>query len=430
MMKIKVFTLAILLILPLFAVSQEKKEEPKFGINLSGFVKTDIFYDSRQTINIREGHFTLYPDNEKLDLEGIDINDKDQFGILSIQSRITGKITGPDVLGAKTSALIEADFFGNESAAFNDGNGFRLRHAFLKLNWATTEFLVGQYWHPLFVPECFPDVVSFNTGVPFQPFSRNPQIRISQKLKDLKFIFAVAEQRDFTSTGPDGANSKYLKNAVMPDLNFHIQYARTWSEKNEFLIGFGSEFKKLVPRLSSQVDKNLKDGVDTIYYVGDENISSYAISMYSKLRLKDITIKAHAILGNNLYDMVMLGGYAVSSITDAAKMKYDYAAVKNVSLWADFTTNGKVQFGIFGGYTKNLGTNENNYGLYYSRGSNINHVYRVSPRVIANIEKLRIAAEYEYTAAQYGKANAKGIVDSNLKTIVNNRILLAFYYFF
>lgn len=430
MKKLKNFTLAILLFLPLIALAQDKKEEPKFGMSLSGFVKTDVFYDSRQTVNIREGHFSLYPENEKLDFEGVDINDKDQFGILSIQSRITGKITGPDVLKAKSSALIEADFFGNESAAFNDGNGFRLRHAFIKLNWATTEFLVGQYWHPLFIPECFPDVVSFNTGAPFQPFSRNPQIRLSQKIQNFKLIVAVAEQRDFTSTGPDGANSKYLKNAVLPDLNMHLQYTRTWSEKNEFLIGAGAEYKQLVPRLSSQVDKNLKDGVDSIYYTGDETVKSNAFSFYSKLKLKNITFKTNAVYGNNLTDLVMLGGYAVSSITDSSQLKYDYAPTKNIALWAEFTTNGKIQFGVFGGFSKNLGTDDDNIGLYYSRGKDINFVYRISPRIIANIEKFRIAAEYEYTAAQYGKANLSGLVDTNLKTLANGRVLLAFYYFF
>ncbi len=430
MKKLENFTLGILLLVPLFAVAQDKKEEPKFGISLSGFVKTDVFYDSRQTVNIREGHFSLYPENEKLDIEGVDINDKDVLGILSIQSRITGKITGPDVLKAKSSAMIEADFFGNESAAFNDGNGFRLRHAFLKLNWATTEFLVGQYWHPLFIPECFPDVVSFNTGAPFQPFSRNPQVRLSQKIKDFKLIVAVAEQRDFTSTGPEGPSSKYLKNAVLPDLNMHLQYSTSWAEKNEFIIGIGAEYKQLVPRLSSQVDKNLTDKVDTIYYAGDETVKSNAYSFYSKLKLKKVTFKTNAVYGNNLTDLVMLGGYAVFSVADPAQLKYDYTPAKNFAVWAEASTNGKVQFGIFGGFSKNLGTTNDNTGLYYSRGSNINFVYRISPRIIANIEKFRIAAEYEYTTAQYGKANLNGLVDSNLKTVTNNRILLAFYYFF
>ena len=326
--------------------------------------------------------------------------------------------------------MIEADFFGNENLYFADLYGFRLRHAIIKLNWQTTELLVGQYWHPLFVTECFPDVVSFNTGAPFQPFSRNPQIRLSQKAGNFKLIFAVAEQRDFSSNGPDGANPKYLSNAVLPDINMHFQYARTWNEKNEFLIGIGGEFKQLTPRLYSQSDKNLKDGKDSTYYAGDDKVKSYAVSMYSKLRLKPITIKAYAIYGSNLFDLVMLGGYAVTSITESMQWKYDYTPVKNLSLWTEITTNGKIQAAIFAGYTKNLGTGDNNIGIYYSRGANINHVYRITPRIVVNFEKLRIATELEYTSAQYGKVSGAGLVDSDLTTVANLRLLLAFYYFF
>jgi hypothetical protein len=334
------------------------------------------------------------------------------------------------VLKAKTSALLEADFFGNENLNFSDVNGFRLRHAIIKLNWQTTELMVGQYWHPLFVPECFPDVVSLNTGAPFQPFSRNPQIRLSQKSGNFKLIIAAAEQRDFSSNGPDGANPKYLSNAVLPDMNIHLQYASPWNEKNEFLIGIGGEFKQLTPRLYSQADKNLKDGKDTLYYAGSDKVKSYAVTMYSKLRLKSITVKTYAIYGSNLFDLVMLGGYAVTSITESTQWKYDYSPVKNLSLWAEIATNGKIQAAIFGGYSKNLGTEDNNTGIYYSRGANINHVYRLSPRIIVNLEKLRIATELEYTSAQYGKTNAKGLVDSNLTAVSNLRLLTAFYYFF
>lgn len=170
--------LLLISILP-FVVSSQNKD-PKFGIEFSGFVKTDTFYDTRQTINIREGHFLLYPDNLLLDANKVDINAKPTFNMLSIQSRLKGAITGPEAFGAKTSGVIEADFFGNENASFIDANGFRLRHAFLKLNWKTTELIAGQYWHPMFIAEAFPGVISFNTGAPFQPFSRNPQVRISK----------------------------------------------------------------------------------------------------------------------------------------------------------------------------------------------------------------------------------------------------------
>lgn len=410
--------------------SQEKKDEPKFGISFSGFVKTDVFYDSRQTVNIREGHFMLYPDKENLDVNGIDINAKDHLGILSIQSRLSGKITGPDVLNAKTSALLEADFFGNENGNFGDVNGFRLRHAFVKLNWVKTELLVGQFWHPMFAHDCFPDVVSFNTGAPFQPFARNPQIRLTQKFDNVKLILAVAEQRDFTSTGPLGGSSKYLSNAVLPDLNMHLQYAGKWAEKNTFLIGVGGEYKMLVPLLSFPYGFNPATLQDSIYYNGDNVVSSYAFSVYSKFKTPTLTCKAHFVYGNNLTDLVMLGGYAVKSAPQPSNLSYEYTPSNVYSVWGEISTNGKIQAGIFGGFTKNLGTTDENVGLYYSRGSNINKVYRISPRIVGNFEKLRISTEFEYTVAEYGKADAQGVVNSNLSSVSNLRLLLAFYYFF
>ena len=429
-MQTKDITIVLIMAFPFFVNAQEKKEEPKFGSTLSGYVKTDLYYDTRQITNLREDFFLLYPENHKLDINGKDINAKDHSGILSIQSRLTWKITGPDVLKAKISAMIEADFFGNENLTFVDINGFRLRHALIKLNWKTTELLLGQYWHPLFIPESFPDVVSFNTGAPFQPFSRNPQIRLTQIAGNFKFIITAAEQRDFESTGPDGTNHKYLSNAVLPDLILNLQYSHLWNDKNEFMIGIGMEYKQLVPRLNSQSDINLKDDKDTIYYAADDKVKSSAISVYSKLRLKSVTFKAYAIYGSNLFDHVMLGGYAVTSVIQTPQLRYEYAPVKIFSFWTEISTNGKIQAAIFAGYTRNLGTVDDNTGTFYSRGSNINSVYRVAPRLIMNFGKFRIAPELEFTAAQYGKAGSTGLVDSNLISVSNLRLLLAFYYFF
>jgi hypothetical protein len=62
-MQIKVFAFAPMMLIPFLLNAQEKKEEAKFGITVSGFVKTDIYYDSRQSVNIREVHFLLYPEN-------------------------------------------------------------------------------------------------------------------------------------------------------------------------------------------------------------------------------------------------------------------------------------------------------------------------------------------------------------------------------
>ncbi len=169
-----------------------------------------MFYDSRQTVSVREGHFLLYPKPVLADKDGRDINAVSSFHMLSIQTRLLGRVTGPDAFGAKTSGLIEGEFFGTSDA---DINGFRLRHAFVRLNWAKTELLVGQFWHPMFVTESFPEVVSFNTGAPFQPFNRSPQVRLTRTLGRWSLAATALAQRDFPSNGPDGVSTIYARNA-------------------------------------------------------------------------------------------------------------------------------------------------------------------------------------------------------------------------
>ncbi|MCK4360696.1 MAG: hypothetical protein KAV70_03045, partial [Bacteroidales bacterium] len=384
------------LIFPIILVAQDNKN---FGIKFSGFVKSDIFWDSRQTVDVREGHFCLYPQNEKLDINGKDVNAKSKFNILSIQTRLKGNITGPDAFGAKTSAYIEAEFFGTSNA---NVNGFRLRHAFAKLTWTNTELLVGQYWHPMFITGCYPGTVSFNTGAPFQPFSRNPQIRLTQNFKNFKIQLSALSQRDFTSTGPgpDGLlpSSKYLRNSVLPEMNITLQYATKFDNGNELLTGVGGDYKMLTPRLET----------DSLYKT-DEKVSGFSGMAFLKYKLQPITLKFEGVYGQSTYSLTMLGGYVVHSITDINKNFVDYTTVNTLSFWADIHTNGKkIQGGLFTGYTKNLGAGENVSGPYYSRGANIAYVYRVSPRIIFNSGKMRFAGEVEYTVAAYGTTDVEG----------------------
>jgi len=403
--------------------SQEKKEEPKFGIKFSGFVKTDAFYDTRQTVNIREGHFLLYPEATYFDANKKDINAKSNFNMLSIQSRLKGAISGPDAFGAKTSGVLEADFFGNENASFSDVNGFRIRHAFVKMNWKSTELLVGQYWHPMFISESFPAVISFNTGAPFQPFSRNPQIRLTKSLGGLKVIACVFTQRDFTSTGPDGGSSKYLRNSSIPNAHLQLQYKL---DSLNLLFGAGVDYKSITPELYTTNITGTKK------YASEQTLNSLSAVGFVNLKLKPISIKLEGIYAQNAFDMVMIGGYGVKQVSDTATGAKEFTNLNTASLWADFQTNGKkVQFGLFGGYTKNMGSNDSIKGAIYGRGTNIDYVYRVAPRVVFISGKLNIALETEYTFAMYGlkNGNGKGKV-TNGSAISNTRALLSFIYNF
>ena len=97
-------------------------------------------------------------------------------------------------------------------------NGFRLRHAFLKLSNEKVDILMGQYWHPMFITSNFPGVYSFNTGAPFVAFSRNPQLRVTTK-GNLKFAATIFSQLDFASRGPAGTSCEYLRNSGTPAIN-------------------------------------------------------------------------------------------------------------------------------------------------------------------------------------------------------------------
>lgn len=422
--------IAIIALFPVLIIAQDTK---KFGIEFHGFVKTDIFFDTRQSVAVREGHFYLYPKNELLDLNGDDVNASPNFNILSIQTRLKGVITGPDVLGAKSSAVIEGAFFGHTGP---DINGFRLRHAFAKLDWTNSQLLVGQYWHPLFITDCFPGTVSFNTGAPFQPFTRNPQIRFTQNAGKFSFAVSAVSQRDFTDSGPNGASSEYIRNNVIPEMNLTLKYKNKSESGNEFLAGLSGSYKSLLPRLDSEVYENQGNQAILVgVYKTDEKVSGLTGMAFLKYACQNLTFKFEGVYGQLTYGYTMLGGYAVKSFTNDSKGFVNYQPLDVISLWTDIHTNGKkLQFGLFAGYIKNNGSSEDIIGPYYARGysgtSNIDYVYRFSPRVIYNVGKMRFAGEVEYTTAAYGpEVDGKGLIQ-NPNEVTNIRFLLGVYYFF
>ena len=397
----------------------QKKTKDSFSFKLKGHVKTDVMLDSRQTVSARQGHFLLYPAAENLDINGSDINAAPNFNMLSIQTRLTGIITGPDAFGAKSSGVIEGSFFGSVNP---DINGFRLRHAYLTLDWEKSSLLVGQYWHPMFMIELCPSTLSFNSGVPFQPFSRNPQIKFTQKISSIYLSLTAASQLDFASYGPNGVSSSYLRNSVVPILNFSIKYANP-----AMILGISTTYMTLTPRIFSSDNYN----ADTPQkYSTNNSVSGISAMAFAKFMVNEFTAKFEGTYGANVSDLLMLGGYAVKSV-DAVTGAEEYTNTNTFSVWTDFSYGKVLELGIFAGYTKNLGTDDNNVGTYYSRGSNIENVFRVSPRIKYKMGNVKFGAEVEYTSAAYGTPNNnnKGKVE-NTTNVANVRLLLAAYLFF
>ena len=170
-------------------------------------------------------------------------------------------------------------------------------------------------------------------------------------------------------------------------------------------------------------------------YQTSQKISSLSFAGYAKFTSKAITLKAYGFYGGDAYNLTMLGGYAVTSVTDPVKDFVEYSVIKTNSYWVDFTTNGKkLAWGLFGAYSKNLGSPDKIVGATYARGANIDFLYRLSTRLIWNVEKFRLAPEIEYTTAAYAKNGAPDIDDygkvTDSNAISNFRFLVGFYYFF
>jgi hypothetical protein len=385
-----------------------------WGIKLYGFVRNDIMFDSRQITSAREGDLSLYPKDKSLDANGKDINDAPTFHMLAITSRVGGTISGPDAFGAKTSAILEAEFFGNIDADINE---FRLRHAYAKLDWKKTQLAFGQYWHPMFVPECFPGVIDFNTGMPFQPFNRSPQVRLTQKFgktNKTTFILAMLSQRDFASVAPSGYNATDpLRNSVIPNMHAQLQY-----KTDHFLAGIGVDYKSLRPRLNS--------GTPSV--VSKERVNSASFIAYAKVTTSNIVLKGEGTIGENLTDHVMIGGYLGYTATPESIEFYD--ATKTKAYWVDVSGTGKkIVPGLFMGYTSNKGAKSGSSAAYGRgigvSGRGIKDIYRISPRIEFISGKFRFGAEIEYTAAEYGANNTNGKISGNTTNVSNTRFLLA-----
>lgn len=397
----------------------------EWDASLYGFIRTDYIYDTRKSANVREDELNLYPLDVVKDTDGRDLNAASASNFLAIITRLGVKAKGPDVWGAKISGTLEADFFGNsESASSGNSIGLlRLRHALVQMDWTKTTLTMGQTWYPTFIPEVFPGVANFNTGIMFNPFGWATQVRIKQNLnKDFSFALSAYKEREFIVSGPGTQNAASI-NSALPTLHGQFQY----KHKN-WLAGVGMEYKSLQP-LTEINGKKTAEKVNSTLWMG-----------YLKYSNDQFCFKAYGISGGNLYSQVMLGGYTGYTLNGIEK----YEAIKTSAFWLDIAGNGKsIAPGLFVGYTQMNGADKNGLAAtetvkYYMRGVNstftrvIDRVMRISGRVDFKQNKFRVTPELEYTQATWGDMNKKAnaTADGNTKDVQNWRFLVSCAYSF
>lgn len=403
------------------ALEAEKSKAKDWDVSLYGWVRTEYNFDSRQSAYSREYNLNLFPLDEKLDANGKDINDAGASNFLAITTRVGLKFKGPDVWGAKATGNIEADFFGNtelnKSSAGTGSTGLlRLRHATATLSWPKTALTFGQTWYPTFVPEVFPGVANFNTGILFNPFGWAGQVKLTQKITpELSFSAIAYKDREFQTANAAGASTNSATfNSSVPTFHGQLQF------KNKSIVaGAGAEYQSLKPVIES-------GGL-----VSDEKVNSEMFFGYFKYSNEKIIAKLYGITGGNLHHLVMIGGFAGYENPNGIE---SYEPTKTSAFWVDLASaNPKVAPGVFFGYTKNSGV-EAGYKNLYARGVSgtriLDQVWRASARVDFKQNKFAITPEIEYTAAKWGDIGLDATATNNMKDVGNLRAMVRVMYSF
>lgn len=307
----QIFALLLLIVLVTPAIAQDKDEvNPKeTTIKWYGYINFESIFDTHDSETSRYSELYLYPSKLCEDSQN------DHLDMLSFNSRLGVRIDGPSVMDAKVFGIIEGDFFGTAEAY---KNLFRLRHAYMKLQWEKSSLLLGQFWHPTFGPEVFPKVLAFGAAAIYNPLNRSPQLRFDYKLLPQLNITAAALMHGYhISKGPGDLAENAQRNSAKPDLQFQL----TLGDSKAFVTGINVGYMWVQPR---EVKANGR--------VNNAQLGTYNVGWFGKVTQGPFMAQAKVSYGQNMSQFVMLGGYG-RLLADQDSMAFDYTPFKIYSAW-------------------------------------------------------------------------------------------------
>lgn len=444
-------------------VKQQKREAVKSHLKQHfkpyGFIRNYFAYDSRESISGTGDLYNYQPKDESWNqseaeaaasgVERQDMNAQSTFRFLSLTTRVGLNIVGYQWRGTEFGGKIEADFYaglngvGSGTHKLSGTAQFRLRQAYMTLAWdslrmndkdyARVDLLLGQAWHPMAADLC--DAIALNTGAPFGPFSRTPQVKMDARLGSLFTLTgALIWQMQYNSTGPDGQSADYIAYSKTPEAYLGLSF-----HHKGWLVRAGADVLSICPRRTGSVKG--ADGMTVTVKVKDR-LTTVSPFVYLQYKRDEFSFKAKSVFMEAGEHMNMNGGYGVKKVNQDGS--WEYTPTRTSSSWVSIVYGGKVgaqetkhpqklQGILFAGYIRNFGTKEhiidaNGDGkpdLYYPRANNMNRMWRLSPTLLYTVGKFQIGCEYEITSVQYGKGlEADGLAKNDLHWVTNHRVQL------
>lgn len=454
-LKSNILLLAVIASLLTF-VSSAEAEETKAGkrervkqhvaahLKPYGFVRNYFIFDSRENIAGRGDIYSYVPkdilwnqtevDSYSTGIKREDLNANPSFRFLALTTRFGLNIVNYKVGKTEFSGNVEADFY----AGLTGSTGvalLRLRHAYMTLAWdslridststARVSLLMGQTWHPMVIDMA--DVLSLNSGTPFNADSRTPQVRMDAKLGKLFTLTGAAMwQMQYPSNGPIGPSADYIKYSCTPEAFVGLSF----QHPTGVLLRAGANLLSINPRHTAwRVGSNS----ESVEVKVNERITTASAFLFLQYSTGNLTLKAKTIFAQAGEHLALNGGYGVKRVN--ANGSWEYTPTRNLSSWICFTYGSRLKGVFFAGYMRNFGVREhlavnsdgNIVGFWFSQTSqqNINRLWRLAPAVIWTIGRFQLGAEYEVTSAQYGEGEisaATGLASNRLHWVTNHRV--------
>ena len=444
------------------------REELKNNFKFYGFIRNFFAFDTRESVASLGDLFYYLPKDVAMNEDGSqDLNAQTSFRFLALTSRLGVDVSGYKVGRTSFGAKVETDFYAGLTGSSGTAQ-LRLRQAYMTVGWdnlkmardgkAAVTLKLGQAWHPMAADQ--PHVLALETGTPFNPFSRTPQVLMDASLGRHFIISAGALwQMQYQSAGPAGSSADYIKYGCTPEGYFGL----TFRTSTGFLARAGVSVLSIKPR---------RTGTGLYYDSGNvlsertvkvsDRITTASPYLYLQYSKGSFEVRAKTVFSQAGEHMNLMSGYGISmmspDIAEAASSgvtsdgHYEYVPLRASSTWASVSYGRKFQVMLMGGYIKNLGTNNPLYGnsasfidntgsgqvntenVYFSKNgsSNFNEMWRLVPTVAYNIGKFTLALEWNITSARYGDYisfgagnyldSATGLATDNLHWVTNHRI--------
>lgn len=218
---------------PIPAPFERVTVKSKYPIQLYGRLQFDATWgDSR----VDQGNYTRW-----VLPEDVNVND-DQFNLTAVRTRVGVKVEGPEVAGAESSALVEADFFGG-----GDDNKarFRMRHAFVQLYYPESElYLMAGQGYDLFSPLIPPTVNSITGYYVGNLGFRRTQVRASKTFSaggDASIVAEAGVSRTIGEPlGPDPVDTG--EDSGFPATQARLAYAVPLWTAAPAILGFSGHY--------------------------------------------------------------------------------------------------------------------------------------------------------------------------------------------